>query len=106
MLPVDDIITEVQIDEGENLSDYQSTCSFYIPADSELTSVGVVADLQLTDHRRDREVPVKIYYPDADGTFPVIIFSHGTGGSQESFAHLSRFWSSYGYVCIHPVRFV
>lgn len=93
-----------RIDEGDNLSDYQSTFSFYIPADAEQIPVGVVGDIKLTDHRPDREVPVKIYYPDADRTFPVIIFSHGTGGSQESFAHLSRFWSSYGYVCIHPTH--
>ncbi|MGK7903829.1 MAG: alpha/beta hydrolase family protein [Hormoscilla sp.] len=86
------------------MSDYESTCSFYLPSEAEQTPVGVVADIKLTDHRRDREVPVKIYYPDADGTFPVILFSHGTGGSQETFAHLSRFWSSYGYVCIHPTH--
>jgi len=93
-----------RIDEGSNLSDYQSTFCFYLPSEAEQTPVGVVGDIQLTDHRRDREVPVKIYYPDADGRFPVIIFSHGTGGSQESFAHLSRFWSSYGYVSIHPTH--
>ena len=86
------------------MSDYESTYSFYLPSEAEETPVGVVADIKLTDKRRDREVPVKIYYPDGDGTFPVIIFSHGTGGSSESFSHLSRFWSSYGYVCIHPTH--
>ena len=29
----------------------------------------------------DREVPVHFYYPDADGSFPLIVFSHGAFGA-------------------------
>jgi len=97
------LVMEPKIQEGEKLSDYQLSLSFYIPADSEITAVRVVDDIKLKDNLRGREVPVKIYYPDVEGTFPAIIFSHGTGGSQESFADLSRFWSSYGYVCIYHI---
>lgn len=55
-----------------------------------------------TDSVRDREVPVKIYYPeDAAGPFPVIVFSHGLGGSRNGYEYLGRHWASYGYVSVH-----
>ena len=38
------------------------------------------------DNARDRDVPVKIYYPrTGDQPLPVIIFSHGLGGSREGY---------------------
>ena len=58
--------------------------------------------LDWTDANRDRTVPVKIYYPDVpEGKFPVILFSHGLGGSREGYAYLGNFWASFGYVCVH-----
>lgn len=54
------------------------------------------------DAKRDRDVPVKIYYPKSDGTsFPVIVFSHGLGGSREGYGYLGRHWASHGYVSVH-----
>jgi predicted dienelactone hydrolase len=47
-------------------------------------------------------VPVKIYSPAQEGgPFPVIIFSHGLGGSREGYAYLGRHWGSHGYVSVH-----
>jgi predicted dienelactone hydrolase len=54
-----------------------------------------------TDPVRDREVPVKIYYPEDAGPFPVIVFSHGLGGSRQGYEYLGRHWASYGYVSVH-----
>jgi len=54
------------------------------------------------DPSRDRDVPVKIYYPKTgDGPFPVIIFSHGLGGSREGYAYLGEDWAAHGYVSVH-----
>lgn len=53
------------------------------------------------DAARERDVPVKIWYPAGDGPFPVIVFSHGLGGTRESYAYLGRHWASWGYVCVH-----
>lgn len=54
------------------------------------------------DARRDREVPAKIYFPaDGEGPFPMVIFSHGLGGSREGYAYLGRHWASHGYVSVH-----
>ncbi len=38
------------------------------------------------------------------GPWPVIIFSHGAGGSKDAFAELSAQWASQGYVVIHPTH--
>lgn len=66
------------------------------------------------DADRNRQVPVKIYYPqpseetagaagrtDPGAMFPVIIHSHGLGGSREGYAALGRHWASHGYVVVH-----
>jgi predicted dienelactone hydrolase len=54
------------------------------------------------DSVRDREVPVKIYYPqEGAGPLPVIIVSHGLGGSRDGYEYLGRHWAGYGYVSVH-----
>src|SRR3954466_11902689 len=54
------------------------------------------------DTARDRDVPAKIYFPTAGGgPFPVIIFSHGLGGTREGYEYLARQWAANGYVCVH-----
>lgn len=58
--------------------------------------------LEWRDAARDRMMPVKIYYPQAgNGPFPVIIFSHGLGGTREGYAYLGRHWAGHGYVAVH-----
>lgn len=54
------------------------------------------------DASRDRGVPVKIYYPKTGaGPFPVVIFSHGLGGTRENYAYLGEYWAAHGYVSVH-----
>lgn len=59
------------------------------------------------DASRNRDVPVKIYFPkstnaDVPEKFPVIIFSHGLGGSREGYAYLGEHWASCGYIVVYP----
>jgi predicted dienelactone hydrolase len=55
-----------------------------------------------TDGARQRAVPVTVYAPQGgDGPFPVILFSHGLGGSRDGYEYLGRYWASYGYVVVH-----
>lgn len=84
------------------MSEYNASTSFYIKA-NEVANVGAV-EITLKDERRNRKLPTKIYYPQEDGSFPVIIFSHGVGGSKDSFAYLGKSWASHGYICIHPTH--
>jgi predicted dienelactone hydrolase len=54
------------------------------------------------DKRAGRVVPVKAYYPkDATGPSPVIVFSHGLGGTRDGYEYAGRHWASHGYVCVH-----
>ena len=58
--------------------------------------------------RDNRAVPVKIYFPSlqqnssATQPQPIIIFSHGLGGSREGYAYLGEHWASHGYIVVHP----
>jgi predicted dienelactone hydrolase len=62
-----------------------------------------VKTIELTwhDNTRDRDVPVKIYYPSAETAGPVILFSHGLGGSREGYAYLGEYWAAHGYISVH-----
>lgn len=63
--------------------------------------VGIVEDITLQDVKRSRDVPLKIYFPKTEHKSPVIIFSHGAGGSREGFSHLGQFWAAKGYCVVH-----
>ena len=64
--------------------------------------IRTVTQIMLHDAARNKDVPVKIYYPVGTGPFPIIIFSHGAWGSKDSYFALGQYWASYGYVSIHP----
>lgn len=53
------------------------------------------------DAERNRVVPVKVYLPtDLEAPAPVILFSHGLGGSRMNSVYLGKHWSEQGYVCV------
>ncbi len=58
-----------------------------------------------SDQQRNRQIPVKLYIPDASGPFPLVIFSHGLGGSREAAPYLGEYWAKKGYLGVfiqHP----
>lgn len=58
--------------------------------------------LEWNDTRRGREVPAKIYFPKSSPSLcPVIVFSHGLGGTRDGYAYLGRHWASHGYASVH-----
>lgn len=61
-----------------------------------------VTRMEWRDAERNRIVPVKIYSPQSDaGPFPVVVFSHGLGGSREGYEYLGQGWAAHGYVAVH-----
>ena len=56
------------------------------------------------DRARSRTIPYKLYYPDdgvgADGPHPVVIFSHGLGGSREAAPYLGEALAQNGYYAV------
>lgn len=48
-------------------------------------------------------VSVRVHHPAAGaGPWPVVVFSHGLGGSREGYGFLGKRWAEHGYVSIHP----
>ena len=61
-----------------------------------------VSDSNWFDATRHRSIPVKIYRPtQPQEKCPVIVFSHGLGGSNEKCAYLGQAWASQGFVSVH-----
>lgn len=74
-------------------------------------------DFDWQDASRQRAVPVRLYLPkaasetaDAAGSVgggvvlkpvPLIVFSHGLGGSRNGYQYLGRFWAAHGYASMH-----
>ena len=54
-----------------------------------------------TDPVRQRVIPVKVYFPKTNDAIPVIIFSHGLGGSRDGYGYLGRYWAGRGYAVFH-----
>lgn len=42
-----------------------------------------VEKVTLHDKERKKEFIVRVYYPEGDGPFPVVVFSHGFGAGIE-----------------------
>jgi len=62
--------------------------------------VDTVSDIQMPG--RDRTIDVRVTYPEGNGPYPVIVFSHGSGASKEEYQPLVRAWASAGYVVLQP----
>jgi len=63
-----------------------------------------IESLSLYDSERSKEIQARIYYPDAVGKFPSIIFSHGAGASRNEYLALTHAWASHGFVVIQPTH--
>jgi dienelactone hydrolase len=61
-------------------------------------------DLDWTDARRQRPVPVRLYLPSAASAtarVPLIVFSHGIGGSRRGYSWLGRHVAGQGIASLH-----
>jgi predicted dienelactone hydrolase len=67
-------------------------------------AVTEVAGLVLHDDKRNKDVRVRIFYPVMAGKYPVIVFSHGAGGSDTCCESLTRHWATYGYITLQPIH--
>lgn len=62
-------------------------------------------DLTVHDAARSRDIPILIYLPAEKTPAPVVLFSHGLGGSRQGSAYLGEHWAARGYVAVflqHP----
>ena len=62
-------------------------------------------DLTVHDAARNRDIPVRVYLPANTTPAPVVLFSHGLGGSRTGSVFLGEHWAARGYVAVflqHP----
>jgi predicted dienelactone hydrolase len=57
-------------------------------------------DLVVRDEGRQRDIPLRVYLPATAGKAPVVLFSHGLGGSRENNPYLGEHWGARGYVVV------
>ncbi len=57
-------------------------------------------DFTVKDQGRQREIPIRVYLPSEKTPAPVVLFSHGLGGSRAGYAYLGRHWALRGYVAV------
>lgn len=77
----------------------------YDPLDTGGTAPVEVQDVTVHDAARVRDIPVRIYTRPDNAPAPIVLFSHGLGGSREGSAYLGRHWAARGYVAVflqHP----
>jgi len=59
-------------------------------------------DLDWHDARRDRPVPVRLYLPVSTGKpVPLVLFSHGIGGSRQGYRYLGEHFAAEGFASLH-----
>ncbi|RVU35628.1 acetylhydrolase [Rheinheimera riviphila] len=65
-------------------------------------------ELEWFDDARQRAVPVLYYAPKqrddvqaSSDKLPLIVFSHGLGGSRDRYAYLGKYWASQGFASLH-----
>jgi len=64
-----------------------------------------IVNLTVKDLKRQRDIPIRAYLPLAIQAAPVVMFSHGLGGSREGNSYLGKHWAARGYVTVflqHP----
>ena len=67
-------------------------------------AAGTVADESWPDAARKRELPIKVRWPDEalhKGERPVVLFSHGLGGTRDGGTLWGEAWVQAGFVVVH-----
>jgi dienelactone hydrolase len=57
--------------------------------------------LDWSDAARARAVPAKLYLPVGDGVVPLVVFSHGIGGSREGYSYIGKYLAANGFASLH-----
>jgi len=61
-----------------------------------------ILEFDWADAKRQRPVPVRLYWPrTAAQPVPLVVFSHGIGGSRRGYRYLGEHWSSHGIASLH-----
>ena len=88
-----------------------SFCSFYSGTCLAYDPIGALFELEeshpieIRSSHEGRDIPLLITLPRKKGLLPVILFSHGLGGSRNGYKYVRTYWTGRGYATIflqHP----
>ena len=65
-------------------------------------AVQVIDNHKLPSETGQRSLRARIAFPQAEGPFPLVVFSHGFACYRESYSGLTDHWASHGYVVVQP----
>ena len=82
------------------------------PLSKPLYKVAPTANFVLKDEKRAKTLEMTVVWPQAPleanakspAQFPLVVFSHGLGGSDEAFPFLADYLAARGYVVIRPTH--
>ncbi len=75
------------------------------PADATHTGEGPhkvrEVEVAIPAERWQQQMPVRVYFPQDGGPYPLVLFCAGSGGGNDTFPETSIYLASYGYVVLH-----
>ncbi|EDY20509.1 conserved hypothetical protein [Chthoniobacter flavus Ellin428] len=78
-----------------------TTASAYDPLKLPAGTLPPPVDLTVHDAARNRDIPLRVLLPMSSAPAPVVLFSHGLGGSREGSPFLGEQWSARGCVVVY-----
>lgn len=72
----------------------------YDPSETGPVEFSQFAEMEVYDQSRERTIPIRVYLPNEESS-PVVLFSHGLGGSRMNNSYLGEHWSSHGYAVVY-----
>lgn len=73
----------------------------YNPLEKKKSRLPTPVDITIQDPARQRDIPLRIFLPEQKEAAPVVLFSHGLGGSRNGSQYLGKHWSARGYVVVY-----
>ena len=81
-----------------------------LPADADISVIyglesgpyGVEIIPEVTLATRDGPLTLSAFYPESEGAFPLILFSHGNFSNRRAYDRIIHHWVSHGYVVLAP----
>jgi len=71
---------------------------------AQVVSEPLISDIDWIDTTRERAVPVRLYWPaqvPVGASVPLVVFSHGIGGSRSGYSYLGKHFASHGIASLH-----
>lgn len=65
-------------------------------------STQTLETMTLHDAVQDRDVTLRVIFPDAAGTFPLVVFSSGMFCYPQMYDRITQHWASHGYIVVVP----